>query len=221
MDLLRPTEHHTFCPYKGTASYWTIRAGDKSSENAVWGYPEPYDEVDAIKDYVAFYWDRVDHWYEEDEEIFVHPRDPYKRVDVVASSRHVQVILGGETIADTRRGRFLFETRLPTRYYIPKEDVRMELLVPSEKTSACPYKGRARYWSAKIGGRDYPDIVWFYPEPIAECPKIRGLLSFFNEQVDAILVDGVEVPRPVTPWSKDWKEKAATVPDTRGPVTRP
>src|SRR5205085_416697 len=110
---------------------------------------------------------------------------------------------------DTRRAHFVFETRLPTRYYIPPEDVRMELLVPSEKTSACPYKGRARYWSAKIGGRDYPDIVWFYPEPIPECPKIRGLLSFFNEQVDAILVDGIEVPRPVTPWSKDWKEKAA------------
>ena len=221
LDLLTPTEHHSFCPYKGTASYWTIRVGDKTAENAVWGYPEPYDEVALIQDFLALYWDRVDHWYEEDEEIFVHPRDPYKRVDVVASSRHVQVILGGETVADTKRARFLFETRLPTRYYIPQEDVRMELLVPSEKTSACPYKGRARYWSAKIGGRDYPDIVWFYPEPIAECPKIRGLLSFFNEQVDAILVEGIEVPRPVTPWSKDWKEKAATVPDTRGPVTRP
>jgi uncharacterized protein (DUF427 family) len=221
MDLMRPTEHHTFCPYKGTASYWTIRVGDKSSENAVWGYPEPYDEVDAIKDYVAFYWDRVDHWYEEDEEIFVHPRDPYKRVDVVASSRHVQVILGGETIADTRRGRFLFETRLPTRYYIPPEDVRMDLLVASEKATACPYKGKARYYTAKIGDRLFSDIVWSYPDPIAECPKIKGYLCFFNEQVDAILVDGVEVPRPVTPWSKDWKEKAATLPDSRGPVARP
>jgi uncharacterized protein (DUF427 family) len=221
MDLMRPTEHHSFCPYKGTASYWTIRVGDKTSENAVWGYPDPYDEVEAIKDFVAFYWDRVDHWYEEDEEIFVHPRDPYKRVDVVASSRHVQVILGGETVADTRHARFLFETRLPTRYYIPPEDVRMDLLVPSEKTTACPYKGRARYWSAKIGEREFADIAWGYPEPIAECPKIKGHLSFFNEQVDAILVDGVEVPRPVTPWSKDWKEKAATTPDLRGPVTRP
>src|SRR5437763_9596399 len=221
LDLLTPTEHHSFCPYKGTASYWTIRVGDRMSENAVWGYPESYDEVAAIQDFVALYWDRVDHWYEEDEEIFVHPRDPYKRVDAVASSRGVQVVLGGEIVADTRRAHFVFETRLPTRYYIPQEDVRMELLVPSEKTSACPYKGRARYWSAKLGGRDYPDIVWFYPEPIPECPKIRGLLSFFNEQVDAILIDGIEVPRPVTPWSKDWKEKAATVPDTRGPVTRP
>src|SRR5262249_34292398 len=189
--------------YKGTASYWTIRVGDKISENAVWGYPEPYDEVAAIQDFVAFYWDRVDHWYEEDEEIFVHPRDPYKRVDAIASSRHVQVVLDGQIVADTRHAHFLFETRLPTRYYIPPEDVRMDLLAQSDKITRCPYKGKARYWSARIGGRDYVDIVWSYPEPIAECPKIKGLLSFFNEQVDAILVDGVEAPRPVTPSSKD------------------
>ncbi len=221
MDLLRPTDHHTFCPYKGTASYWTIRVGDKSSENAVWGYPDPYDEVPALKDFVAFYWDRVDGWYEEDEEIFVHPRDPYKRVDAILSSRHVEVVVGGVTVADTRRARFLFETRLPTRYYIPPEDVRMDLLVPSDKATACPYKGKARYWSVKIGGEVFPDIVWSYPEPIPECPKIKGHLSFFNELVDEIRVDGVAVPRPLTPWSKDWKEKSATVPDTRGPVVRP
>ena len=175
----------------------------------------------AIKDFVAFYWDRVDHWYEEDEEIFVHPRDPYKRVDVVQSSRPVEVVLGGAVVAETRRARFLFETRLPTRYYIPPEDVRMELLVPSDKKTRCPYKGKARYWSAKMGDRLFEDIVWSYPEPIAECPKIKGYLCFYNEQVDEIRVDGKAVPRPVTPWSKDWKEKAQTVPDMRGPVVRP
>ena len=119
MDRMTPTDHHTFCPYKGTASYWTIAVGDKVAENAVWGYPEPFEEVAAIEDFVAFYWNRVDAWYEEDEEIFVHPRDPYKRVDVLESSRPVQVIVGGEVVAETRRARFLFETRLPTRYYIP------------------------------------------------------------------------------------------------------
>jgi len=221
MDLMAPTDHHTFCPYKGRASYWTIRVGDKSSENAVWGYPDPYDEVPALKDFVAFYWDRVDGWFEEDEEIFVHPRDPYKRIDAIASSRHVQVVVGGEIVADTKRARFLFETRLPTRYYIPPEDVRMDLLAPSDKTTACPYKGKARYWSVKIGQEVFPDTVWGYPDPIAECPKIKGHLCFFNELVDEIRVDGVAVPRPITPWSKDWKEKSATVPDTRGPVTRP
>ena len=221
MDLLTATDHHSFCPYKGQASYWTLRAGGRVAENAVWGYPVPYEEVAAIKDYVAFYWDRVDHWYEEDEEIFVHPRDPYKRVDVVQSSRPVQVVLGGEVVAETRRARFLFETRLPTRYYIPPEDMRMDLLVPSAKKTRCPYKGEAHYWSAKLGDRIFEDIVWSYPEPIAECPKIQGYLCFFNEQVDEIRVDGKTVPRPVTPWSKDWKEKAASVSDMRGPVTRP
>jgi len=220
MDLLEPTDHHTFCPYKGKASYWTIKVGNRASENALWGYPDPYDEVPQLKDFVAFYWDRVDAWYEEDEEIFVHPRDPYKRVDVVNSSRHVQVVLGGETVADTRRARFLFETRLPTRYYIPAEDVRMDLLVQSEKVTRCPYKGQAHYYSARIGDRRFDDIVWYYPEPIPECPKIKGYLCFFNEQVDDISLDGASVPRPITPWSKDWKEKAATVPDSRGPVAK-
>jgi uncharacterized protein (DUF427 family) len=221
MDLLAPTDHHTFCPYKGTASYWTVRVGDKAAENAVWGYPDPYDEVAQIAGYVAFYWDRVDHWHEEDEEIFVHPRDPYKRVDTIQSSRHVEIVLGGQVVADTRRARFLFETRLPTRYYIPPEDVRMDLLVASDKATRCPYKGQARYWSARIAGEVYPDIVWSYPEPIPECPKIKGHLCFFNELVDEIRVDGVAQPRPVTSWSRDWKEKAATVPDQRGPVVRP
>jgi uncharacterized protein (DUF427 family) len=221
MDLLTATDHHTFCPYKGEASYWTIGVGNRAAENAIWGYPEPYDEVPQLKDFVAFYWDRVDHWYEEDEEIFVHARDPYKRVDVVPSSRHVQVILGGETVADTRQARFLFETRLPTRYYIPPENVRMDLLVPSDKATACPYKGKAGYYSAKIGDQTFEDIVWHYPEPIPECPKIKGLLCFFNEHVDNIKIDGVSVPRPITPRSKDWKEKAATIPDQRGPVARP
>jgi len=221
MGLLTATDHHTFCPYKGTASYWTIRVGERASENAVWGYPDPFEEVSEISDFVAFYWDRVDHWYEEDEEIFVHPRDPYKRIDVIQSSRPVQVILGGEIVAETRRARFLFETRLPTRYYIPPEDVRMDLLLPSTKTTACPYKGKARYYSVKIGDRLYQDIVWSYPDPIPECPKIKGYLCFYNEHVDEIRVDGKTVPRPMTPWSKDWKEKAATVPDSRGPVARP
>ena len=97
----------------------------------------------------------------------------------------------------------------------------MDLLVPSDRTTACPYKGRARYWSARIGDQLHPDIVWSYPEPIAECPKIKGLLCFFNEQLDAILVDGKEVPRPLTKWSRDWKERAASIPDAAGPVIRP
>src|SRR5205814_2126605 len=102
MDLFEPTDHQTFCPYKGKASYWTVKIGNRVAENAVWGYPDPYDEVTQLKDFVAFYWDRVDHWYEEDDEIFVHPRDPYKRVDVVDSSRRAELIVGRETVAERR-----------------------------------------------------------------------------------------------------------------------
>src|ERR1700731_2729394 len=131
----------------------------------------------------------------------------------VDSSPSVEIVVGGKVIAETRRARFLFETRLPTRYYIPPEDVQMELLVPSEKVTACPYKGRSRYYSVKVEDRLFSDLVWTYPDPIPECPKIKGYLCFFNEHVDEIRVDGVSVPRPLTPWSKDWKEKAATVPD--------
>ena len=177
MDKLAPTDHHTFCPYKGTASYWTIRVGDKVSENAVWGYPEPYDEVDAIKDFVAFYWNRMDAWFEEDEEIFVHPRDPYTRVDTVHSSRHVRVEIDGVTLGETHRPILLFETGLPTRYYIPKQDVCMDLLEPTNSITRCPYKGVARYWSARVRDKLIKDIVWSYPAPIPECPKIETCLA--------------------------------------------
>ena len=203
-DLLAPTAHSTHCPYKGNASYWTIDAGGRTSENAVWAYPAPYDEMAAIdlEKCCAFYWDRVDHWYEEDEEIFVHPRDPYKRVDAVASSRPVRVVVGGETVAETTRAHFLFETNLPTRYYIPRDDVRMDLLEPTASSSRCPYKGVARYWSATAGGETREDIAWSYDDPVPECPKIRDLICFYNENVDAILVDGRELEKPVTKWSR-------------------
>ena len=176
MDLMTATEHHTFCPYKGTASYWTIAVGDKVAENAVWGYPDPFDEVAAIKDFVAFYWDRVDAWYEEDEEIFVHPRDPYKRVDVLDSSRPVQVVVGGQVVAETRRARFLFETRLPTRYYIPPEDVRMDLLVPSDKVTALPLQGKGPL----LFGQDrrpgcFRDLVWTLSRPDPGMPEDQRL----------------------------------------------
>ncbi len=175
MDRMTPTDHHTFCPYKGTASYWTIAVGDKVAENAVWGYPEPFEEVAAIKDFVAFYWNRVDAWYEEDEEIFVHPRDPYKRVDVLDSSRSVQVVVGGQVVAETRRARFLFETRLPTRYYIPPEDVRMDLLVPSETVTRCPYKGKAQLLFGQDRRQGFQRPRLELPRPDPGMPQDQGL----------------------------------------------
>jgi uncharacterized protein (DUF427 family) len=200
MDLLVPTDHGSHCPYKGDASYFTIRAGDRVEENAVWSYTDPYPEREDIRDYLAFYWNKVDAWYEEEEQIFQHPRDPYHRVDVLSSSRHVRIVINGETVADTHQPRLLFETTHPTRYYIPQEDVRMDLLTPTDKHTRCPYKGLASYWTAKVGDAELQDIVWGYMDPIPECPKIKGLLSFFNEKVD-VYVDGELQARPKTNWS--------------------
>jgi len=142
--------------------------------------------------HLAFYWDRMDAWFEEEEEIFVHPRNPYVRVDVLESTRRVKVLLGGAVLAETRRPRLLFETGRPMRCYLPKEDVRMDLLSPSGTRTRCPYKGAASYWSAEAGGKRAEDIAWSYEEPIPECPRIRGLISFYPERVDSLLVDGGE-----------------------------
>jgi uncharacterized protein (DUF427 family) len=199
-DLLEPTELHTRCPFKGEASYWTIRVGDRVANNAMWGYLDPLPEREDIRGYRAFYWNRVDAWYEEDEQIFEHPRDPYHRFDVVQSTRPVRVEIGGQTVADSQRPRLLFETGLPTRYYLPVEDVRMDLLEPTETSSVCPYKGTASYWKL-AGDASGRDVAWSYQEPIAESPKIRGLIAFFNERVDALYVDGELQSKPKTPWS--------------------
>jgi uncharacterized protein (DUF427 family) len=199
-DLLEPTDHHTHCPYKGDASYYSVTAGGRRADNAVWAYPQPLPSLPQLAEYVAFYWDSADAWYEEDDEVFKHPRDPYHRVDVLNSSRHVQVRIGEQIVADSGRPRLLFETGLPVRYYLPKLDVRQDLLVPSATRTRCPYKGEAAYWSVEVAGIRMQDIVWGYPAPVPEAPKIENLVAFFNEKVD-ILVDGVLQERPATPWS--------------------
>jgi uncharacterized protein (DUF427 family) len=202
MDLMETTEHHTSSPLKGEASYWTVRVGNRVAENAAWSYPNPLPEGPNLKGYLAFYWEQMDAWYEEDERVFAHARDPYKRVDILPSSRHVRVVLGGVTIADTKHPQLLLETGLPIRYYIPEQDVRMELLGPTETTTRCPYKGKASYWSARIGERVFKDIVWSYREPLPACSPIAGYLCFFNERVDAIYVDDEPIPVPKTIWSE-------------------
>lgn len=183
----------------GTAR-WDVRVGDRRAGGAAWSYPEPGAERAPLKDHVAFVWDAVDSWFEEDDEVFVHPRDPYHRVDVLNSSRHVRVEIDGVVVADTTRPRLLFETGLPTRYYIPKLDVRMDLLEPSDSTTKCPYKGTASYWSARVGEVVHEDVVWGYPAPTVESRKVESLLCFYNEKVD-IVVDGERLPRPTTRWS--------------------
>ena len=199
-DLLRPTDYTVAQGREAALRRWNLELGDHKVENAAWGYAEPDPERASLKDHVAFFWAKLDAWYEEDDEVFVHPRDPYHRVDVLNSSRHVKVVVHGETVAETSRPRLLFETGLPTRYYVPKADVRMDLLEPSDTSTACPYKGRASYWSVRVWDKLFKDLVWGYPAPIPECPKIENLVSFYNEKLD-IYVDGELQSRPVTPWS--------------------
>ena len=147
-------------------------------------------------DLVRLEFSAMDEWLEEDEPIYVHPRDPYKRVDILSSSRHVEVRVDGQTVASSRQPRILFETSLPPRYYLPLSDVRMDLLRPSATTTSCPYKGTASYWS--VG--DHEDIVWIYRAPLPESQKVAGMACFYNEKVD-LFVDGEPQARPETPFS--------------------
>ena len=159
--------------------------------------PAPVAEANGMW---TFTWDGRVQWFEEATEVFVHAKDTTKRVDVLASERHIRVEVAGELVAESRRPHALFETTLPTRWYLPPDDVRMDLLEPSNTVTQCPYKGTARYWSARAGGRLYRDVVWSYPDPIPENPRIAGLMCFFNEKVD-LTIDDVLEERPDTPWS--------------------
>jgi uncharacterized protein (DUF427 family) len=148
-----------------------------------------------VAGYVVLEFAAFDEWYEEDERIFGHPRDPYHRVDVRQSSRPVRIEVEGEVVAETTSGRLLFETNLPLRFYLPREDVRGELR-PGVRSTYCPYKGRASYWS--LGGRE--DVAWSYEQPLPDAVAITGLVAFWDEQVDVFL-DGERRERPGGPIS--------------------
>lgn len=199
--LLEPSDHKESHQAIGERSFYHLRVGDRFVENAAWQFEELVPEARELAEHVAFYWDRLDHWYEEDDEVFVHARDPHHRVDVLNSSRHVRVIIGEAVVADSNRPRLLFETGLPTRYYLPRMDVRMDLLTQSETVTQCPYKGRTVHYDLGLGDHARRDIAWSYPFPIPECPKIENLICFYDERVDAIEVDGEIQPKPRTPWS--------------------
>jgi len=141
-------------------------------------------ESPELRDLVRIEWSAMDEWLEEDEPVYVHPRDPYKRVDVLASSRHVVVRIDGVVVADSRAPRILFETSLPPRYYLPLTDVRMDLLLPSATQTRCPYKGTATYWDVAIDDTVHSDVVWCYRSPLAESQKVAGLACFYDERVD-------------------------------------
>lgn len=196
LDLFEPTDRHTKCPTKGEASYYSIKVGERVVKNGAWYYPSPIEGAEPIADMIAFYWDRVDRWLEEDEEIFVHPRDPYDRVDAVRSSRHVQVAISGLVVAETRSPVLVFETGLPVRFYLPKGDVDLALFEPTSHHTRCPYKGIADYWSFTGGsGPKLVNVAWSYPEPLPGVAAIAGHIAFYHERVD-LTVDGTKLSRP-------------------------
>jgi uncharacterized protein (DUF427 family) len=218
-DLLEPSDRRTHCPKKGDASYHTIRVGERVVEAGAWFYPDPVEGTPPIKDLIAFYWNRMDRWLEEDEEVFVHPRDPYHRVDIASTSRAVRISLDGELLAETDRALALFESNLPARWYLPLEDVRA-VLEPSDTVTRCPYKGTAGYYSVALSGGELgQDLLWVYEEPIPEVGRIAGLVCFFDERVDVEL-DGELQERPETPWStgvkSDPRAQNAAPAQTRG-----
>ncbi|MDQ4098604.1 MAG: DUF427 domain-containing protein, partial [Actinomycetota bacterium] len=197
-EFLQP---HDGPPGDGFRIDHDVRVGDLSLPRAAQLFRNPPAPLEAVDGHWTFTWDQGLSWFEEAFEVHVHARDPSKRVDVVPSERQVRVEIGGEVVAESRRPHALFESWLPTRWYLPLDDVRQDLLVPSDTVTRCPYKGTASYWSVRAGDGVVRDVAWTYRDPIPECPRIRGLVAFFNERVD-LVVDGERQERPRTPWSE-------------------
>jgi uncharacterized protein (DUF427 family) len=213
LDLLRPTDEEPplkpfFYLPKGPVREWfDVEVNGRRIRHAAWRRDDP-----AIADRLVFSWQPgvLDRWMEEEEEVVEHPRDPHKRVEAIASSRHIQISVDGIELADTRRPVLLFETHLPTRFYVPRSDIRFEELEPSGNHSRCPYKGSAEeYWSV----RDRPDaanVAWSYASPFPAVRKVAGMVAFYNELVD-ITVDGVPQERPVSLFSSPANRPTAMV----------
>jgi uncharacterized protein (DUF427 family) len=197
-ELLVPDGIVAHSPSRGEGQTFSVRAGGKEAAGAALHYEDS--PIEELRDLIRLDWDSMDAWFEEDEEVFTHPRDPYTRVDILPSSRHVRVEVDGVTVAESASPRLLFETGLPVRYYLPKTHVRMELLTPSDSVSHCPYKGQAEWWSVRVGDGLRDDLAWSYRTPLPESQKIAGLVAFYNEKVD-IYVDGVLQERPHTKFS--------------------
>jgi uncharacterized protein (DUF427 family) len=184
---LLPEDGVAHSPSRGDGHLFTVKVGGREAAGAALRYEQsPFEE---LREAIRLDWDAMDAWFEEDEQVFTHPRDPYTRVDILPSSRHVRVEFAGVTIAETTKPTLLFETGLPVRYYLPRTHVRMELLTPTGSTSHCPYKGEAEYWTVRVGDNVVTDVAWSYPTPLPESQKVAGLLSFYKEKVD-LYVDG-------------------------------
>lgn len=170
-------------------------------EGAAWRLADPADVVADAAGAIVLVWDAMDRWFVEDEPAYGHPRDPYHRIDVHESSRHVVVEHAGHTLADSSRPRLLFETGLPPRFYLLKLDVAMDRLEPSSTVTRCAYKGTTEHYHAHLDGGRVEDVAWCYPHPNPEHGKIQDLVCFYQERIDRVTVDGVAEAPVQTPWS--------------------
>lgn len=195
LELFTPTGEVRRSPQRGDATVYTVATGAGKALSAAYRHLDS--PIAELRDHVAFVWGAMDAWFEEDEQVFVHARDPYTRVDILPSSRRVEIEMDGVKVADSTSSRMLFETGLPVRYYLPKTDVRMDLLEPSDHHTECPYKGVAGYYDVALGGKRHENAVWWYPFATEESQRIAGLVSFYNERVD-IYIDGKLQERPDT-----------------------
>jgi uncharacterized protein (DUF427 family) len=180
---------------RGTTRRYALQVGDDTRSAALRVYGE--DAKFGLTGLARIEWDAVDAWYEEDEQVFVHPRDPYTRVDALRSTRHVRIELGGVVLAESHSPVLVFETGLPTRYYLNRTEIDFTHLRPSDTVTACPYKGTTSgYWSAQLSDTHYPDVAWAYDFPTRQLLPIAGLIAFYSEKVD-VIVDGAPVdPQP-------------------------
>jgi uncharacterized protein (DUF427 family) len=197
-ELLEADGGVAHSPSRGDGRTYTVRAGGKEASGGALRYEDS--PVEELRGLVRLEWGAMDAWFEEDEEVFTHPRDPYTRIDILASSRHVRVEVEGLTVAESTGPRLLFETGLPVRYYLPKTHVRLDLLELTDRVTDCPYKGQAQSWSVRVGDSLQAHLAWSYPTPLPESQKIAGLIAFYDEKVD-LYVDGVRQQRPATKFS--------------------
>ena len=197
-DLLEPDGGTAHSPSRGDGQTYTVTAGGKRAPAAALRYTDS--PIPELRDLIRLEWGAMDAWFEEDEEVFTHPRDPYTRIDILPSSRHVRIEIAGVTVAESSSPTLLFETGLPVRYYLPKTHVRLDLLTHTDSETHCPYKGQAEYWSVRTGDTVHEDIAWSYPTPLPESLGVAGHIAFYDEKVD-VFVDGVRQERPHTKFS--------------------
>jgi uncharacterized protein (DUF427 family) len=198
-------EAHPQRLHRGTARRHGLRAGTESRPGVAQVYTD--DALEGLAGTVRFEWAALDAWFEEDEQVFVHPRSPYVRVDAIRSNRTVRVESGGAVLAESDCPIMVFETGLPTRYYLSRTDINFEHLVHSDTVTECPYKGTTSdYWSIEVDGERHEDLAWSYNFPTRQLPPITGLVAFYNEQVD-IWLDGELLERPVTHFFSNSSDK--------------